>query len=68
MFFLARILAQFQLSHHFAQFYFEMGSLAMFVILELPWYFFQRARNIYKINPIGDSLEPFLSDFIPNHT
>ncbi len=33
-------------SHHFALFFFETGSLVGFVILELPWYFFQRARKL----------------------
>jgi hypothetical protein len=33
-------------SHHFALFFFETGSLVGFVILELPWYFFLRARKL----------------------
>jgi len=32
-------------SHHFALFFFETGSLKGFVVLELPQYFFQRARK-----------------------
>ncbi len=33
-------------SHHFAQFFFETGSLVGFVVLDLPQYFLQRARKL----------------------
>ena len=45
---------QFQLSHHFAQFYFEIGSLVGFVILELPWYFMQRTRKLVCFGGCSD--------------
>ena len=36
-------------SHHFALFFFETGSLVGFVVLKLPQYFLQRARKLAQI-------------------
>jgi hypothetical protein len=42
------------LSHQFLLFYFETGSLVGFVILELPRFFWQRARKLGCFGGCGD--------------
>ena len=56
MFFLAQILAQFQLSHHFVQIYFEMGSLVEDLtdlpeLLSLPAVFLLLDADLGSLTP-----------------
>ncbi len=46
------------MSHHFALFVFETGSLVGFVVLKLPKYFFQRARKLGCVSEAAAMVTP----------